>query len=307
MITTIFSKSKPINFLIVFSITLIAFVVLHIKYPNAVNPDLSIWVKIPEFLLLFLSVLILSFIVLKNLLSQQNNYEILLFGLFVLAVPQVFIRFNIVVSNFFVLLALRRLISIGSQKQVVKKIFDSAFLIGLASLFYFWAILFFPLIFIALLLFSVNAVKSYFVPFIGLLAIIILAICYSILMNNDFFSALNINPESNLDFSSYNSLQFIVAITMLLSFGIWSSVFYLNDIKKKKRSYRPSYKILFFTCMFASALAVLAPQKNGSELLFLFAPLAVIITNYIETITEKWFKEIYLGLLVIIPFVLLML
>ena len=54
-------------------------------------------------------------------------------------------------------------------------------------------------------------------------------------------------------------------------------------------------------------IAAFAPQKNGSELLFLFAPLAVIITNYIETIEEKWFKELFLGLLVVIPIVLLVL
>lgn len=307
MITTIFSKSKPINFLIVFSITLIACLLLPFKYPNVVVQEPVIWVLGGVFLIAFLSILVLDFIVSKNLLSQQNNYEILLFALFFLAIPQVFSDYKIMVSNFFILLALRRLISVRSKKEVVKKLFDTGLLIGVATLFYFWAIVFFPLIFIALLLFSETTVKHYLVPFIGLAAVAVLAICYSIIFYDDYFLALHINPAVNFDFSNYNSLQFITVITMLLSFGIWSSLFYLKDIRKKMRSFRPSYKLLFFSCMFAAAITVFAPQKNGSEFLFLFAPLAVIITNYIDTIEEKWFKEVFLGLLIIIPVVLLVL
>ena len=144
MITTIFSKSKPINFLIVFSITLIAFFLLPFKYPNLVNAETSIWTNIAVFILVYLSILLLNFIVTKNLLSQQNNYEILLFALFFLAIPQASLDYKIVVSNFFILLTLRRLISVRSKKDVIKKLFDSGFLIALASLFYFLGYFVFP-------------------------------------------------------------------------------------------------------------------------------------------------------------------
>jgi hypothetical protein len=46
---------------------------------------------------------------------------------------------------------------------------------------------------------------------------------------------------------------------------------------------------------------VLAPNKNGSEFLFIFAPLAIIITNYIESIKETWFAEVFVWLLIITP------
>jgi len=307
MITTIFSKSKPINFLIVFSITLIAFLMLPIKYGIVFNSTTSIWINLGVFLIAYLSILILNFVVTKNLLSQQNNYEILVFALFFLAIPQAFLDYKIILSNFFILLALRRIISVRSKKETIKKLFDSGFLIGIATLFYFWAILFFPLVFIALLLFSETTPKYYLVPFIGLATVALLAISTSLLIYQDYFTSLHLNPDVNFDFSSYNSLQFITVITMIASFGLWSSLFYLNDIKKKMRSYRPSYKILFASCVLATVIVVLTPIKNGSEFLFLFGPLAVIITNYVETIKEKWFKEVFLGLMIIIPITLLML
>jgi len=307
MITSIFSKSKPINFLIVFSISLLAFLISVFKFN---------WLKITGdsyvflgfvFICCFISILLLDFIVSKNSLSQKSNYEILLFSLFLLAIPQVVYSHRIILSNFLLLLALRRIVSLRTQKETVKKLFDAGFLIGLAAIFHFWTILFFPLIFIALLFYAETEIKLWIVPFLGLLAIITVSICYSLLTKDDFFSALHINPAFSLDLNSYNSIQFIVVITMLLSFGIWSSVFYLKDIKKKMKTFRPTFKVVFISCIIASIIVVISPNKNGSEFLFLFAPLSIIIANYIETIEEKWFKELFLFTLLIIPFILLML
>ncbi len=64
---------------------------------------------------------------------------------------------------------------------------------------------------------------------------------------------------------------------------------------------------MFVACMLATAIAIITPNKNGSEMLFLFAPLSVIIMNYIETITDNWFKNSFLALLIIAPIVLLVL
>jgi putative effector of murein hydrolase LrgA (UPF0299 family) len=61
-----------------------------------------------------------------------------------------------------------------------------------------------------------------------------------------------------------------------------------------------------FTAIISFFVIVLAPQKDGSEFLFLFAPVAIILTNYIETIQEKWFKELFLAVLVFVPFLLLL-
>ena len=54
-------------------------------------------------------------------------------------------------------------------------------------------------------------------------------------------------------------------------------------------------------------MAILSEEKTSGEFVFLFAPLAIIITNYIETIEENWFKELFLSVLVIAPIVLLFL
>ena len=126
-------------------------------------------------------------------------------------------------------------------------------------------------------------------------------------MYDSFFEIINLSPEISYDFSNYNSVQYLVAITVLLSFGIWSSIFYLQNIKKKKKAFRASFKTIILAAIISFVIVIQAPDKNGSEFLFLFAPLAIIIANYIDIVQEKWFKGIFLAVLVIAPFLLLLL
>lgn len=307
MITSIFKKSKPIIFLVVLSLCLLALFVAVYRQTNFELSSLSIAKLIAMFFGCYLSVLLVDFIVTKNSLSQKGNIEALLFGTFLLTIPQVFLDWEIILSNFLVLLALRRIVSLRTQKEHIKKLFDAGFLIGLASIFHFWSILFFLLIFVALLFYAESEIKKWLVPFLGLAAVVIITITFSLIFNNDFFTTLNTNPQVEFNFTAYNSVQFIVAITLLLSFGLWSSLFYLIDIKNKMKTFRPSYKVVFVACMVATIVLIIAPKKDGSEFLFLFAPLSIIISNYIETIEEQWFKESFVLTLLVIPFVLLVL
>ena len=156
MITSILSKSKLINFIIAFFITLLAFILANlkeVKQPIHISYVLSI---VLLFFTSYISVLILNFIVTKNKLTQNNNYEVLLYSLFLLLIPMSLHDNNIIFSNFFVLLGFRRLISIQSEKNVNIKLFDSVFWFAIASLFYFWAILFFLLIILTLLIYANN-------------------------------------------------------------------------------------------------------------------------------------------------------
>ena len=84
-------------------------------------------------------------------------------------------------------------------------------------------------------------------------------------------------------------------------------MYYINSIKEKKKAFRVSFKSILISAIIGSAIVILAPVKDGSEFLFVFAPLAIIITNYIEIIEDKWFREIFLAILFILPFVLLLL
>lgn len=307
MITSIFSKSKPINFIIVFFVTLLAFIIARFSLESVDSSALFIFKQLLLFLLCYVSILLLNFIVSKNNLSKNSNYEILLFSLFLLALFKSTTNVNILFSNFFVLLGLRRIISLRSLTSINKKLFDAAFWIAIAALFYFWAILFFILILVSLLLYTDNKVNHWIVPFAGVITVFVITIGVSIVFNDSFFGLFKSLPEVSFDYSSYNSSRYLVAITVLLSFGIWSSLFYIKSIKQKKKAFRASFNTILVAAIIAFTIIIFAPKKDGSEFLFIFAPLSIIITNYIEIIEEKWFKEVFLSVLIVVPFVLLLL
>lgn len=305
MITSIFNKSKPINFVIVFFITLLAFIVSISKEVNQFITLDFVVKQLVVFSTVYFSVLLLNFIVSKNNLTNNNNYEILLFSLFLLLMTQTVSKPYIIASNFFVLLGLRRLVSIRSQKHLKKKLFDAAFWIAIAALFYFWAILFFALIIVSLVLYTDSNIRHWIIPFLSLLTVLLISSSFSFVFYGDLFDVYMPLPSISYNFNTYNTLTFIIAITILFSFGVWASFFYLKSIKKKKKAFRASFKTIVFMVIVAFIIVLLAPKKNGSEFLFLLAPLSIVITNYIELIQEKWFKEVFLSILIIAPILLL--
>lgn len=307
MITSIFSKSKPINFIVVFFISLLAFVIVNYKLSSENLVLTTIVEKLLIFGVCYFSILTLNFIVGKNNLTQKSNYEIILYSLFLLLLPESLLSDRIIISNFFILLALRRILSLRSQINLKKKLFDASFWVTIAALFYFWAILFFILIYAVLLLFTDNKIKNWIVPFAGLVTVLLVVVSYSIIFNGDYFGVIEITPFISFDYSSFNSFKDVIAITILLSFGAWSSIFYLASIKRRMKKFRPIFKAIFVSLAIAFVIIIIAAEKNGSEFLFLFPSLAIVVANYIETIQEKWFKEIFLLILVLSPFILLIL
>lgn len=307
MITSIFSKSKPLNFIIVFFIALLAFILANLKLLNEPVTGSYILKQVVLFFVCYAAILVLNFVVTKNGLTLNNNFEILLFSLFLLPFDQIALDSNILFANLFTLLGLRRILSLRSQIRVNKKLFDAAFWIAIAALFYFWSILFFVLIIAALVLYTDNKLNHWIIPFVGLLTVFLIGICVSVIWNDNFFGIFSSLPELSYDFNSYNSAKYLIAITMLFSFGLWSLIFYIKSIKQKKKALRPSFNIILIAFIIGFSVVILGPKKDGSEFLFMFGPLAIIIANYIENIQEKWFKEVFLSVLIVVPFVLLLL
>ncbi|MCK8481804.1 DUF6427 family protein [Psychroserpens algicola] len=307
MISNFFSKSKPIHYIVVSIILLVVFVLSKL---NTFSEGIDIYLISKQtglFLVCLFSVFVFDFLVTRNSLTKKNSYNIVLYVLFFAMLPQAILNSEIIFANLFVLLALRRLISLRTQKDIKKKLFDASFWIAVATLFYFWSWVFFALIFIALLTYGITDIKNYIIPLIGIATVGVITICYLIIFNVDILDFAHSLFDYSLDYTTLNSKQVIVASTLLLSFGLWALFYYIKNIKSQMKSYRPSFKLIIITAVLALLIVVFAPSKNGSEFIFLFAPLSIIMTNYLEVISENWFKETLLWTIILTPIALLML
>lgn len=299
MITSIFSKSKPINIVIVsiYLILLFVFESFSGLIPNPIDhPKLFL-----NLLALLFSLFVLDFIISKNALTKKNSYAILFFGLLIGLLTELFTNSVMIWSNLFLLFALRRLISLHSKKSIKKKLFDAAFWIGIASLLNPWLFLFVIIIALALFYYASNDVKTILVPFLGLFCVAILKVCYNILVFDQFLLEDDFKIDFSLDFSVYNKAYSVLVFTLFLGWLIWSVFFYFKKIGDKNSMMKPVYYLLFWTCLIGLFVGFINPEKNGSEFIYCLVPGAIIMTSYFETIKENWFKNIVVIVFLMAP------
>ncbi|OBX21845.1 MULTISPECIES: DUF6427 family protein [Bizionia] len=299
MISKFFRKAKPIHFVIMSMVLFIGFLLAKLR----VHPEFNavfVLKQLALFGVCVLSLFIFDFFTSKNRLSKKNSYNLLFYGLFMVLMFQTFLNTKLVIANLFILLALRRIVSLRSKKENKKKILDATIWISLATLLFFWSSLFFIVLFAALFLYGITDVKNWIIPFIGVLLVAILTYAVLIVFNIDFWDYVDrFESGKNFDFSMLNNRQIIIAATIYFSYFIWSLFYYLRTIKNQSKSYRPSYLLILFTAFIALVIIIISPEKSGAEFIFLIAPLALIVTNYIELVPERWFREVLIWLLIV--------
>ncbi len=301
MISKFFRKSSPIHFVIITMLLFVGFTFAKVLG----NPEITI-VFILKQLAVFgvcvLSIFIFDFFTSKNKLTKKNSYNLLFYGLFMILMFETFQDTKLIIANFFILLALRRIVSLRSKKEQKKKILDATIWISLATLLFFWSSLFFIVLFAALFLYTINDIKNWIIPFIGVILVAVITYALLIVFNIDYSTYITrFELQADFDFSVLNKRQIIIAATIYFSYFIWSLFYYLQNIKNKSKSYRPSYMLILISALIALIIIIISPDKTGAEFIFLIAPLAIIVTNYIELISEKWFREVLIWILILAP------
>ena len=292
MIASVFSKTRPFNYLVIGILSLVFFILKTISTASA---DAT-WVYYAEELGLFLlvlgSVFLTNFIALKNGLTKGNNYALLLFFVFLLFFSSMFQNKNIIISNFLLLLALRRLISLKSLLSTKEKIFDASFWILLAALFHFWSIFYIVLVFIAIILHVSKDYRNWIIPFIALLAVTILFFLANSLLDNSLMSTLLSKTYISFDFYYFDNVYQRIALAVFTSISLFAFVLHIFDIPNKALNMQSSHKTILFSFILGVGIYVLSANKNNGSLAFCFAPLAIIGANFIEKIENNWVKEI---------------
>ncbi len=185
MITSVFKKSTPLNYSLVVILILVFFFLFQIQDPSWITNYFLAFQKISLLCFIFASFFLINFIAKKNGLSKDNGYAIFFYLLFILFFPTIFNNSNVIYANFFLLLALRRLISLQSLKSSKEKIFDASFWILVASLFQFWCILFIILVFISIIFHVSRDYRNWVLPFIAFLTVGLIFLLVSLVFHFD--------------------------------------------------------------------------------------------------------------------------
>ncbi|WP_396180440.1 DUF6427 family protein [Flavobacterium sp.] len=296
MIASLFSKTRPINYILILIMLFSCFFVYQFQVPNEDFTSGDLFSKIGVFVLLLLSFFLVNFISLKNTLTQNDNYAILFFLVFILLFPTVLNNIKVVLSNVFLLLALRRLISLKTLNSSKEKIFDASFWIFLSAIFHFWSILYIILVFISIIFHSGKEYKNWILPFVSFLCVWILYIATSLIL----FDNYSINKavfQVSFNFFEFKNMYQNMAFSLFVSISVLFFASQTIDYQNKPLNMQASYKQVYFAFLLALGIYVFSANKSNDLLMYTFAPLAILGANMFEKMKNSIYKEVSLYLL----------
>jgi hypothetical protein len=187
--------------------------------------------------------------------------------------------------------------SLKTNSNIKKKVFDASMWICLAAIFEPWAILFFLVLFFGMGLYSVNQIKNFAIPFCGILAVGILLTIYRLLTDNALPSITEYLPTINFKNFSFNnaimeteSYLFLV----IVSFGIVS---FIVKVFLKNRVKIPSSLVLILAAIIGVIIVFVNKNYGLGEYLFAFAPASVFLANFSETTKYHLLSNLLIGML----------
>ena len=299
MITSVFKKSTPLNFSLVVFLILFFDFIYQIQDLTWSHSAILVFKKIGIGLVILASALITNFVSKRNELSKDSAYSVLFFLLFLLFFPSLFDDINLVFANFFILLALRRLISLQSQKASKEKIFDASLWIFVAALFHFWCILYLVLVFISIISHVSGDYRNWLLPFIAFFAIAIIFTVYSLVFNSDAISYITNGIETNFSIDYFTNNYQNAALSIYATVAIFFVISMVMTLSSRPMQLHASFKKIIVAFLIGIVIYVISAHKSNDLLVFTIAPLAMMTTSHIEMPQLKLNQELALGVLIL--------
>lgn len=305
MISSIFRKTKPFNYVILLTFLFVFYgVVVFLLFSTPYQQNILFEQIFSLAALLFL-IFLINFVVKRNKITGPNSFVILFFTLLIVLFPEVLLDNNGIFCTFFLLLAVRKLLSIKSLIKIKLKIFDASIWIAVSSFFYDWALLYMLLVFITIYLYQPKNIRNWLIPFIGFLAVALISYVVLTLLNkqdfilNHYVFSINITSDFILEWK--NSLKLLLYILASLI------LFILTFLKLSKSGQGRINTMRLIAIFFFMGLIInlLESFNEVTPILITFFPTSVFLTIYIENMKRSKLKEAVLILTVIIPFIVL--
>jgi hypothetical protein len=299
MITTIFKKSTPINYSLI-GILIFIFFLLTQNNLNFSTFSASNWIeKGGNLAVILFSFAVIDFISKRNGLSKDNGYTGFFYVLFLLFFPSVFNYSNLLIANFFVMLSLRRIISLQTLKFSKEKIFDASFWIFVASLFHFWSIFFILLVFISILFHVGRDYRNWVLPFIAFFSVIIGFVFFSLLVNKSLIWQFLDSIYINFEFYYFKSIFQNISLSFFVMIASFFVATLILSLSNRSLLLNSSYKKILLWFFLGFTIFILSPNKSNDVLIFTFAPLAIMASSFVEITQIKWQQEVaFFGVLI---------
>lgn len=295
MLTNLFSKSRPIGYVVIGLLLLLTYLTHLVNDLKWLQSPTVIIEKSFLFVVVAFSVLLIQFITVKNYLAVNNLYSLFLYACFLILFPTFYDDAQLIIANLLVLLALRRIISLQTLNEPKIKIFDASLWIFVATLFESWTILYFVMIYLAVIWYVNQDYRNWIIPFIALLTVTILFYTYSLFYNIDLVEFWTDKYAVGFNFNYFENIYQNIALSFLASIAVLFTTYLLTNLKSIATNQVTIYKNIVLCFLIGVLVYVISPEKSNGLLVFTFFPLSIIGGNFIASTPIKWVKEAVLA------------
>jgi len=218
-----------------------------------------------------------------NILSKKTYFPALLYVI-LMSCSNLFITLHpLLLANLFVLLSLDRIISSYHKDEAFAHVFDAGFYIGIASLFYFPAVILFPMVWVGLIVIRTFVWREWIISFLGLMLPYLFILTYYFwfdkvdlfLLDKIFFPASDAKYSIESEPLSFIILSVFLLLLIVLSFFKLTQGLPVNTILSR------NILVVFIWMIALSFLAFLmAPLLNLRYFSFMAIPLTVYVSHY---------------------------
>ena len=276
---------------------------LFAYFNNSMSPLMG---QVVSVIIVLISAFVINHVINTNDIFDRNTFLPALFYVLVMgSLKENHVFSPVVISNLFVLLALRRLFSMYRQLPCKQEVFDASVFLLIASLFYFPVIILFPLVWVALSVLRPFVWREWVLPFISflLVAVYLATVLFWKGQLSDWKLFTNITVGQyryfvfELHWTFYIAFAFL-AITIVLSGYNMSKMINASSIRFRKLSTFSMYIIsLFIVQMIIEKLLL----KNELYTLLGAIPLSFLLTFYFHNAKKEWLSgTLFYSILIII-------
>jgi len=295
MLANFFGKSKPINFIVLFVLFLGYFVL------NIFSKELSfnLLTELGWFLVVFS---VYNFIIAKNLLTYDNSFAFLFFVILIGFFPDVININKTFYANLTVLLFLRKVYSLQSSKNIFHKLFDGGLWLGISFLIEPYTALLIILLYLSIFLHQRFTYQTLLIPIIGIFGPVFLYFTYCFWYDEveKFTSLFNWNLYPDLSFYSHQKSLFPI---LFISFFLIASILLKSPrALSVPNKFRKNWILVLTQFVISTIIFLLVEDGSGTEFLYVFFPVSVILANGIEFFQKKWYADAIIILFLIASF-----
>ncbi len=299
MISNFLSKTKPINYAVLFGSVLLFFWLFI-----TVDKGFEILLQhLPGFSIAMLALLAAIYLLGQmskaNKLTGANSFTMFFFVALLITYPRVFTSADLIYCNLLLILSAHSVLAIKNDKRIKEKIFEASLCVFLASFFYEWAVLFLIPIYVTMFVFDTNKVRLWLMPLAAFICVMAIAFTVLLLTDNTQFLLEHFKYKMHLE--AFTRPDYGVFIYLLTSLILVVLVFWKLGYRRLGRTL--SLRIILIYLILAIFLRLFTNNPGQDAMLLTFFSVAVFLGNFVETIRKDRFKEFFLTLSIVVPLI----